>query len=94
MLKSNVQTGNMETCKRTTRGRSGLSVWKQWQLVRGGGSPCKMVVQLVQKVPMQKNNKFNEEWWEKNPLTYEDWELSENVRCAMDTDKLKKINFG
>ena len=42
---------------------------------------------------MNNQNKFNEEWWEKNPMVYEDWELSENIRSEIDTDKLKKINF-
>ena len=30
---------------------------------------------------------------EKNPMTYEDWELPENIRSENDTDKLKKINY-
>ena len=42
---------------------------------------------------MNNNNKFNKEWWEKNPMVYEDWELPENIRSEIDIDKLKKINF-
>ena len=42
---------------------------------------------------MNNNNRFNKEWWEKNPMVYEDWELPENLRSEIDIDKLKKINF-
>ena len=31
---------------------------------------------------MNNENKFNEEWWDKNPMTYEDWNLSENIRSS------------
>ena len=41
---------------------------------------------------MNNKNKFNEEWWNKNPMTYKDWNLSENVRSSIDIDELKKIN--
>ena len=41
---------------------------------------------------MNDKNKFNEEWWNKNPMTYKDWNLSENVRSSIDIDELKKIN--
>jgi 2-polyprenyl-3-methyl-5-hydroxy-6-metoxy-1,4-benzoquinol methylase len=41
---------------------------------------------------MSEKNKFNEEWWDKNPMTYENWDLSENIRSSIDIDKTKKIN--
>ena len=41
---------------------------------------------------MNSKNKFNEEWWNKNPMTYEDWNLSESIRSSIDIDKIKKIN--
>ena len=41
---------------------------------------------------MNDKNKFNEEWWDKNPMTYESWNLSENIRTSIDIDKIKKIN--
>ena len=41
---------------------------------------------------MNNKNKFNEEWWDKNPMTYEDWNLSESIRSSIDIDKIKKIN--
>ena len=41
---------------------------------------------------MNNKNKFNEEWWDKNPMTYKDWNLSKNVRSSIDIDELKKIN--
>ena len=41
---------------------------------------------------MNNNNRFNKEWWDKNPMTYEDWNLPKNVRSSIDIDKLKKIN--
>jgi len=41
---------------------------------------------------MNNKNKFNEEWWDKNPMTYEDWNLSESIRSSINIDKIKKIN--
>ncbi len=41
---------------------------------------------------MNNENKFNEEWWDKNPMTYEDWNLSENIRSLTNVDKIKKMN--
>ena len=41
---------------------------------------------------MNNENKFNEEWWDKNPMTYEDWNLSKDIRSSINIDKIKKIN--
>ena len=41
---------------------------------------------------MNNNNRFNKEWWDKNPMTYEDWDLPENTRSLIDADKIKKLN--
>jgi 2-polyprenyl-3-methyl-5-hydroxy-6-metoxy-1,4-benzoquinol methylase len=41
---------------------------------------------------MSEKNKFNEDWWDKYPMTYEDWDLSENERSSINQEKFKKIN--
>ena len=41
---------------------------------------------------MGRQNIFNENWWNKNPMTYEDWNLSTNKRSLINNEKIKKIN--
>jgi len=41
---------------------------------------------------MKNKNELNEEWWDKSPMTYEDWNFSENIRGLINVDKIKKIN--
>ena len=42
---------------------------------------------------MNSQNRFNEEWWDKYPMTYEDWSLSEETRSSIHIDKFKKIKI-
>ena len=41
---------------------------------------------------MSEKNKLNEDWWDKNPMTYEDWDLPEDDRSLKNEEKFKKIN--
>ncbi len=40
---------------------------------------------------MNNENKYNEDWWNANPMTYEDWD--ESRRSLIDDDKFEKINY-
>ena len=42
---------------------------------------------------MNNENKYKEDWWNANPMTYEDWDWDENRRSLIDDDKFKKINY-
>ena len=42
---------------------------------------------------MNNKNTPNEDWWNNNPMTYEDWDLSKDIRGSLNADKFKKINF-
>jgi 2-polyprenyl-3-methyl-5-hydroxy-6-metoxy-1,4-benzoquinol methylase len=41
---------------------------------------------------MSEKNKLNEDWWDKNPMTYEDWDLPEDERSLKNEEKFKNIN--
>ena len=41
---------------------------------------------------MNKKNIFNENWWDQNQMTYEDWNLFTNKRSLINNEKIKKIN--
>ncbi len=41
---------------------------------------------------MNNKNIPNEEWWNNNPMTYEDWDLSNDIRGSLNKVKFKKIN--
>ena len=40
---------------------------------------------------MSEKNKLNEDWWDKNPMTYEDWDLPEDDRSLKNEEKFKRI---
>ena len=42
---------------------------------------------------MNNKNKLNKDWWEKNPMLYEGWDISENIKSSINIDKIKKLNF-
>ena len=42
---------------------------------------------------MNNKNIPNKDWWNNNPMTYEDWDLSKDIRASLNADKFKKINF-
>ena len=41
---------------------------------------------------MTDQNELNEKWWNSNPMTYEDWNLSKDIRDLKNPNKFKKIN--
>ena len=42
---------------------------------------------------MRKKNNSNQDWWDNNPMTYENWNLSKNKRSLINKAKIKKINL-
>ena len=42
---------------------------------------------------MHKKNNSNQNWWDNNPMTYENWNLSKNKRSLINKAKIKKINL-
>ncbi len=42
---------------------------------------------------MNNKNKFNEEWWDAHLMTYEAWDLPEDIKSLKNSDKFKKVNL-
>ena len=40
---------------------------------------------------MNNKNIPNKDWWNNNPMTYEDWDLSKDIRASLNADKFRAV---